>query len=57
MVMFCLMWCLWREKIDRSFEDRKMTVVELKISFFNALYYWTTAFDYFNISDFRDFPC
>jgi hypothetical protein len=45
MVPSCLLWCLWREKNDRSFEDRERTLVELKsFFFFNTLYTLTTAF-------------
>jgi len=34
-----LLWCLWREINDISFEDRKRIVVELKSFFFNFLYH------------------
>jgi len=32
----CLMWCLWRERNDRSFENRERTLVDLKALFFEA---------------------
>jgi hypothetical protein len=32
MMLSCLLWCLWRKMIERSFEDRKRTVVELSLS-------------------------
>jgi hypothetical protein len=34
MVPLCLMWCLWRERNDRSFEDQERTLEELKSFFF-----------------------
>ena len=30
----CLMWCLWRERNDRSFEDFERTLLDLKLFFF-----------------------
>jgi hypothetical protein len=44
MVSSCLLWCLWREMNDRSFENRKRTLEELKSLFFSTLYFWTTIF-------------
>jgi len=38
MVPSCLLWCLWREKNDRSFEDRNRTSKDIKSLFFNILY-------------------
>jgi hypothetical protein len=35
MIPLCLMWCIWRERNDRSFEDSERTVAELK-AFFNT---------------------
>jgi hypothetical protein len=29
MIPPCFMWCLWRERNNRSFEDHERTVVEL----------------------------
>jgi hypothetical protein len=29
----CLLWCLWKEMNDRSFEDRKKTLEEIKLYF------------------------
>jgi hypothetical protein len=43
-VPLCLLWCLWREMNDKSFEDRKWTLEEINSLFFNALYLWTAAF-------------
>jgi hypothetical protein len=44
MVPLCLLWCLWREMNDRSFEDRERTLEEIKSLFFYTLYLWTAAF-------------
>jgi hypothetical protein len=44
MVLSCLLWFLWREINDRSFEDRERTVMKLMLFLFHN-YYWTTAFD------------
>jgi hypothetical protein len=35
MVPFCLLWCLWRERNDRNFEDKEMTIEELITFFFS----------------------
>jgi hypothetical protein len=46
MVSSCLSWCLWRKMNDKSFENSKKTVVELKDFFLNTLYLWTIALDF-----------
>jgi hypothetical protein len=52
MISSCIMWCIRRESNDRRFEDCERTVVELQAFFFNTLYHWATAYDYFPISEF-----
>jgi hypothetical protein len=37
MVPSCLMWCLWRERNDRNFEDKERSTEELK-SFFHSVF-------------------
>ena len=37
MIPLCLMWCLWREKNARYFEDLERTLEELKSFFFFTL--------------------
>ena len=44
MVPLCIMWCLWRERNDRSFENLERTLEELKYFFFFSLFAWTTAY-------------
>jgi hypothetical protein len=39
MVPSCLLWCLWRERNDRSFEDRERSSVELESFFFFYSFY------------------
>jgi hypothetical protein len=45
MASSCLLGCLWMERNERSFEDCKRTVVELKSLFFKTLFHWTTTLD------------
>jgi hypothetical protein len=54
MVLSCLLWCIWRERNDRSFEDNERMVPELKSFFFKALYHCTTTLD-LNLVSFYDF--
>jgi hypothetical protein len=51
--MSYLIWCLWRERNNRNFENRERTIVELKSLFFNTLYHWTTALVYLNLPNFH----
>jgi hypothetical protein len=44
MVPCCLMWCLWRERNDRQFEDKEITIEDLISFFFHSLYSWSAAF-------------
>ena len=39
----CLLWCLWRERNNRSYEDRKRTLHEIIYLFFSTLYPWTAT--------------
>jgi hypothetical protein len=49
MVPSYLLWCLKRERNDRSFEDREKTVVELNYFFSNTLYLWAAALNFSNV--------
>jgi hypothetical protein len=42
-------------KNDRSFEDRKKMVMEIKAFFFKTLYHWIVTCDWFHISSFQVF--
>jgi hypothetical protein len=44
MVPSCLLWCLWRERNDRNFENQERMIEELKTFFFYSLLSWTVAF-------------
>jgi hypothetical protein len=44
MVPSCLMWCLWRERNNRQFEDRERTIEDLISFFFHSLYSCSAAF-------------
>lgn len=44
MMPFYLLWCLWRERNNKSFEDFERMLVEVKSFFFNTLCLWTIAF-------------
>ena len=36
----CLMWCLWRERKSRFFEDIERSIPDLKLFFFKTLLDW-----------------
>jgi hypothetical protein len=55
MVPCCLLWCLWRERNDRHFEDKERTIEELISFFFHSLFSWTTAFLAPLVISFNDF--
>lgn len=55
MVPSCLMWCLWRERNDRTFEDQERTLEELKSFFFFTLFSWTVAYLALLAISFADF--
>jgi hypothetical protein len=40
MIPSCLMWCLWRDRNDCSFEVHERTLVDLKVLFFRTLFHW-----------------
>jgi hypothetical protein len=44
MVPSCLLWHLWRERNDRSFENRERKLAAVESFFFFILYTWTAAF-------------
>ena len=43
MVPHCLLWCLWRERNSRCFEDKERPISNLKLFFFSTLMDWLTA--------------
>jgi hypothetical protein len=55
MVHSCLLWCLWRERNDRQFDDKEKTIEELITFFFFSLHSWTVAFLTLLVISFNDF--
>jgi hypothetical protein len=55
MLPSCLLWCIWKERKDRSFEDHERTLEELISFFFYTLYIWIAAFDSPFVLNFHDF--
>jgi hypothetical protein len=55
MVLCCLLWCLWKERNDRQFEDKKRTIEELISFLFYSLYSWTAAFLTLLVISFNNF--
>jgi hypothetical protein len=53
-VRLCL-WCLWKERNNRQFEDKERTIEELISFFFYSLYSWTAAFLAPLVLSFNDF--
>jgi hypothetical protein len=44
MVPTCILWCVWKERNDRCFEDLERSSEDILTSFFHTLYLWTVAF-------------
>jgi hypothetical protein len=44
MVPTCILWCVWKERNDRCFEDLERSLEDILASFFHTLYLWTVAF-------------
>ena len=42
-VPHCLLWCLWRERNKRCFEDNERPIPDLKLFFFRTLLNWWAA--------------
>ena len=38
-VPHCLMWCIWKERNSRCFEDSDCSMLDLKLLFFRTLIY------------------
>jgi hypothetical protein len=51
----CIMWCLWRERNLRSFEDLEMSHPTLKMLFFRTLIEWLNATGCYSFSSPQDF--
>jgi hypothetical protein len=55
LVPLCLMWCLWRERNARSFDDREIGLLELKRLLLQTLYTWRVAWNTTHASTFSEF--
>jgi hypothetical protein len=53
-VPHCVLWCLWRERSARHFEDCERTILELKLLFFQLLYEWIRGLGIFSINSLVD---
>ena len=51
----CLMWCLWRERNSRCFEDIERSILDLKLLFFRTLRDWLFALQRQSFPSFIDF--
>ena len=54
-VPHCLLWCLWRERNSRCFEDKERSISDLKLFFFRTLMDWLAALQNQSILSFLDF--
>jgi hypothetical protein len=55
MVPLCIMWCIWRERNDRCFEDKSRSHEELLHLFFFTLFTWTEGWLAPQVISFSDF--
>ena len=53
-VPHCLMWCLWRERNSRCFEDNEKSISDLKLFFFRTLVDWLSPLQNQSFSSFLD---
>jgi len=51
----CLLWCIWRERNARLFEDVETSMVELRKRLLNMLYILIASHHYLNDFTFVDF--
>ena len=49
-VPHCVLWCVWRERNARHFEDTATSIPELKSRFFQLLFEWVKGLGIFSIS-------
>jgi hypothetical protein len=51
----CLLWCIWRERNARLFEDVETPMVELRKRLLNTLYSWIAPHHSLSVFTFVDF--
>ena len=54
-VPHCLMWCLWRERNSRCFENNERFIPNLKLFFLRTLLDWLATLQNQSFSFFPDF--
>ena len=57
-VPHCLMWCIWKERNSRCFEDKERSMLDLKLLFFKTLLDWFSVWrnhPFSSILDLLDF--
>jgi hypothetical protein len=55
MVPLCVMWCLWRERNARNFEDREIGLMELNKRVIQTLFSWRVMWHSLQVSTLTDF--
>jgi hypothetical protein len=55
MMPLCVMWCLWRERNARNFEDRELGLMELKKRLIQTLFSWRVMWHSPQVSTFAEF--
>ena len=53
----CLMWCIWKQRNSRCFEDNERSMPDLKLLFLRTLFDWFSVWrnQHFSILDLLDF--
>jgi hypothetical protein len=51
----CLLWCIWRERNARLFENIETSMVELRKRLLNMLYFWIVSHNCLNNFTYVDF--
>jgi hypothetical protein len=51
----CLLWCIWRERNARLFEDVETSMVKLRKRLLNTLYIWIASHHSLNVFTYVDF--
>jgi hypothetical protein len=51
----CLLWCIWRERNARLFEDVETSMVELRKRLLNTLYFWIAPHHSLSVFNYVDF--
>jgi hypothetical protein len=55
MVPTCLLWCVWKERNNRCFEDFERSLEDILACFLHRLYLWMVAFVSSFSLNFNDF--